>query len=490
MRQILVIWLLLCAGLLLAQTTLQVNGLNEAQLVYRDVPDSLRMYFKDSFSFNLAYKDFGFGMKFISELPKYRNNQSDLLDELEAKDLKLGFDELYVSYEKGPWMVKSGTLYETFGSGMAFRSYEDKEFDQDHRLKGFQFKYDDLFRLKAIYGAISSPNDANALDLSYGVDLEYPSRYFKVAAGAVGFRNKTAFGYNQSDVFFTRLGFNYESFSLWSEAALRELYHRGSPALKPVSGKAIIAGADYSVGPVLLGAAYKNYDQFQYRQQDIFLANYHGETLADSHASGLDEQGLQGWVGWDVFDDLNLEVNYAEAWTSDDSRKMNDLFAAVEYSGDALDAGLEWSHIEKTGSELNLTGQASHYWQKEVTPALHLGFDVFSKPLTLKTEFKMVDKENITTGYETVSHYEPKIQADLALGKVSLSLSSGSNWKDFGSLMDSRYWSNAEAKIGLFDHSELIVFAGSEAGGKVCRNGMCRFVAPFSGLRVELSTRF
>jgi len=199
---------------------------------------------------------------------------------------------------------------------------------------------------------------------------------------------------------------------------------------------------------------------------------------------------VQGWIGWDISDNWSVEANYAEAWTSDDLRKMNDLFAAVEYSGDALNAGFEWSHVEKTGSEPGGVGKLSHYWQKEVTPALHLGFDVCSKPLSLKTEFKLVDKENINTNYETVSHYEPRIQADLALGKVSLSAASGSNWKDFGSLMDSRYWANAEAKIGLFDHSDLIVFAGSEAGGKVCRNGMCRFVAPFSGLRVELSTRF
>ena len=79
--------------------------------------------------------------------------------------------------------------------------------------------------------------------------------------------------------------------------------------------------------------------------------------------------------------------------------------------------------------------------------------------MSLKTEFKLVDKENVNTNYETVSHYEPRIQADLALGKVSLSAASGSNWKDFGSLMDSRYWANAEAKIRLFDHSDLIVFA-------------------------------
>ena len=486
----LVILMLFCSSFLLAQNVLQVNGLNEAQFVYRDASDSLRIYFKDHFAFNLGYKNFAFGMKFVSELPKYRSSQSELLDELDAKELKTGFDELYVSYEKDAWSIKSGTLYETFGSGMVFRSYEDTEFDSDHRIQGFQLKYDDLFRLKAIYGANDSPNDAKALDLSYGLDLEYPASFYKVAFGAVGFRNKTAFGYDQSEVYFTRLAFNYDAFSLWSEAAIRELYHRGSAALKPISGKAIIAGADYFWGPVLIGAAYKNYDQFQYRQQDVFLANYHGETLSDSQASALDEEGLQGWIGLDISDIWNVELNYAEAWSGDQKKKMNDLFAALGFETDALRANFEWSHIEKTGSEPSNMAQQSHYWQREITPALDLGFDAFGKPLNLKTEFKLVDKENISSAYKTVSFYEPQIQADIALGKMSISLASGSNWKDFSSIMDSRYWANAEAKIDLSANNELLIFAGSEAGGKVCRNGMCRFVAPFSGLRVELSTRF
>ncbi len=490
MKNVFLIFLLLSIGILAAQTTPQVNGLNEAQLIYRDVQDSLRIYFKDSFAFNLAYKNFGFGMKFVSELPKYRSSQSELLDELEAKELKTGFEELYLSYEKDAWSIKSGTLYETFGSGMVFRSYEDTEFDLDHRIQGFQFKYDDLFRLKAIYGANQSPNDDKALDLSYGLDLEYPASFYKVALGAVGFRNKTAFGYDQSEVYFTRLAFNYAALSLWSEAAIRELYHRGSAALKPLNGQAIIAGADYFWGPMLIGAAYKNYDQFQYRQQDVFLANYHGETLADSQASALDEEGLQGWIGFDISDSWNLEANYAEAWSSDNLKKMNDLYVGLEYETDAFKAGYEWSQVEKTGKEPNCLGQLIPYWQKELTPAVNLGFNVFSKPLEFKAELKQISKDNVSTSYDTSTSYEPKLQADLALGKLSLAVASGSNWKDFSSLTNSRYWANAEAKIELFDHSELLIFAGKEAGGKVCRNGMCRFVAPFSGLRVELSTRF
>ena len=111
----------------------------------------------------------------------------------------------------------------------------------------------------------------------------------------------------------------------------------------------------------------------------------------------------------------------------------------------------------------------------------------------LTGEFKLVDKESLDAtarDYALKGHYEPKLQADIALGKVSLSLGAQSEWEDFSAIMESRYWANAEARISLFDHSDILVFAGREAGGKVCRNGMCRYVAPFSGLRVELATRF
>jgi hypothetical protein len=56
--------------------------------------------------------------------------------------------------------------------------------------------------------------------------------------------------------------------------------------------------------------------------------------------------------------------------------------------------------------------------------------------------------------------------------------------------MESNYWPAIELKYPIFNHSDLILFGGKEAGGKVCRNGVCRYVAPFEGLKVELNTRF
>ena len=77
--------LLIVAGLS-AQNTLTVSGLNETEFIYRTAADSLNAYFRDSFGFNLGYRNLSFGMKFIAELPKYSVNQDELI---EASDYAL-----------------------------------------------------------------------------------------------------------------------------------------------------------------------------------------------------------------------------------------------------------------------------------------------------------------------------------------------------------------------------------------------------------------
>ena len=82
----------------------------------------------------------------------------------------------------------------------------------------------------------------------------------------------------------------------------------------------------YYFGPVTLGGAYKQYDKFQYRLNDLPTANYHNETLSDASATGEDE------IGWQVFgtvsftDGLDFTADYAEAFNSDKIKKMNDAF--------------------------------------------------------------------------------------------------------------------------------------------------------------------
>ena len=159
MKHFLLILILVSFTLLGAQNTLWVNGSNEAQFIYRTVDDSLHTYFKDAFGFNLGYRNFSFGMKFIAELPKYSTEQTELMDELDANRLELGWQELYASYEKDACKIYAGITEESFGNGIVFRSYKDLEFDIDNRLESFYSAIiDDFLSLKAIYGAIENPN--------------------------------------------------------------------------------------------------------------------------------------------------------------------------------------------------------------------------------------------------------------------------------------------------------------------------------------------
>ena len=480
MKHTLLLLLLISFTLLSAQNVLFVNGSNEAKFIYRTVEDSLHTYFNDTFGFNLAYRNFGFGMKFIAELPKYSTEQTELLDELDSNRLELGWQELYASYEKDAWKIYTGITEESFGNGIVFRSYKDLEFDIDNRLESFLFSYNDVFKLKAIYGAIENPAINGKYDLAYGTDLQSPNfQGLSLGASAMAFRNLlTTNIYNQRTVFAGRLNYATEYIDLQAETAVSKLYHQ--PGIDTKNGKAIYVNGSYYFGPVTLGGAYKQYDKFQYRLNDLPTANYHNETLSDASATGEDE------IGWQVFgtvsftDGLNFTADYAEAFNSEKIKKMNDAFFALEYSGNSFSLLTSYSHIEKVD-------ESSNSWQQDLIPALQTNFTWLKIPVQIQAEYKKVSKQRQEAESE---HYEPKLQTDFTFKKLSLSLCAQSNWEEISEIFDSPYWASAQIKLPLFEHSDIILFGGKEAGGKVCRNGVCRYVAPFEGLRVELNTRF
>jgi len=480
MKYTLLLLLLVSITLLSAQNVLFVNGSNESQFIYRTVEDSLHTYFNDTFGFNLACRNFGLGMKFIAELPKYSTEQTELLDELDSNRLELGWQELYASYEKDAWKIYTGITEESFGNGIVFRSYKDLEFDIDNRLESFLFSYNDVFKLKAIYGAIENPAINGKYDLAYGTDLQSPNfQGLSLGASAMAFRNLlTTNIYNQRTVFAGRLNYATEYIDLQAETAVSKLYHQ--PGIDTKNGKAIYVNGSYYFGPVTLGGAYKQYDKFQYRLNDLPTANYHNETLSDASATGEDE------IGWQVFgtvsftDGLNFTADYAEAFNSEKIKKMNDAFFALEYSGNSFSLLTSYSHIEKVD-------ESSNSWQQDLIPALQTNFTWLKIPVQIQAEYKKVSKQRQEAESE---HYEPKLQTDFTFKKLSLSLCAQSNWEEISEIFDSRYWASAQIKFPLFEHSDIILFGGKEAGGKVCRNGVCRYVAPFEGLRVELNTRF
>ncbi|PKN79914.1 MAG: hypothetical protein CVU48_03825 [Candidatus Cloacimonetes bacterium HGW-Cloacimonetes-1] len=478
-RVLCILVIILAIGTLSAQNTLQINGLNEASFTYRTAEDSLNAYFRDAFAWSMNYRDFSFGMKFVAELPKYSTNQSELLGDLVSNKLDMDWKELFVSYSKDSFKVHAGTIMETFGVGMNFRSWEDLEFDKDNRIDGFLTSYDNKLKLKALYGAIANIDNPAIYDLAYGADAQYPLfDALSLGATALTYRTYTPFNtYNQQDVFGGRGLISYGNFDAAVEYSQTELYKNNGISR---DGTAIYANANLYLHPFQFGAAYKNYQDFFFRLQDLPAVNYHNETLADNQASGIDEEGAQGWITWNMNENWSLTGNYAEAWDSEFGKRMNDIYTALEWEDGYKLLGLEYSHVEKVDTDLD-------QWQAEMTPGLHGGTMLWGKMITTKAEYKYVEKRKHEI---TSSHYEPKLQADFSIGDVALSLGVQSHWTEVSELMDALYWTNVEAKYSLFEHTDLLVFAGKDAGGKVCRNGTCRYVAPFKGVKVELSTRF
>ena len=477
-RIIPILLLLLLLIPLTAQNTLNISGLNEAKFTYRTSEDSLHAYFADSFAFNLAYRNFSFGMKFIAELPKHPVEQTQIYEELDPASLNMQWKELYAEYSKSDYTFHAGTTEETFGNGLVFRSFKDQEFDLDNRVESFLFKYDNKMKLKAIYGAIESNDYVEKYNLAYGLDAQYPALdWLKFGASAMSFRDLiSSTDYSKQDVFGGRMDISLSNLDLQGEYALTKLFH----GIDPIKGKAAYVNGSYGLGALTLGAAYMNYENFLYRLHDLPLANHHGETLSDAQATGDDEEGMQGYATYVLSENLSMNLDYAEAWNGDKSLQMNDGYASLDWTKGDTSWGLSYGHIEKLNDN-------SDQWQQEMIPGASASFNLFKMPVQLQAEYKMIEKQHQNV---TLKHAEPRLQADFILWELSLAAGVQSSWDSERGMFKGQYWPYLEAKYLLAGQTDLTVFAGKETGGKVCRNGLCRYVAAFEGLKVELATRF
>jgi hypothetical protein len=98
-------------------------------------------------------------------------------------------------------------------------------------------------------------------------------------------------------------------------------------------------------------------------------------------------------------------------------------------------------------------------------------------PIHCSAEFKMVEKQKQQT--ET-KHYEPKVQADIRLGKLSLSLGAQSWWTDFEEITNSRYWANFEQSIASL---RIVICSCLLARKQVVRFAEMVFVAMYRHFR-------
>lgn len=69
--------------------------------------------------------------------------------------------DVYAGYSAGGWDIRLGSLYEQFGSGLLFRTYEDRALGVNNALQGVKvgYTFGDFLTVKAIYGRVRDIKD-------------------------------------------------------------------------------------------------------------------------------------------------------------------------------------------------------------------------------------------------------------------------------------------------------------------------------------------
>ena len=213
---------------------------------------------------------------------------------------------------------------------------------------------------------------------------------------------------------------------------------------------------------------------------DLPTANHSEEPLDDSWEPGFDEEGLMAEVQFIPNYENEFVLNYAEGWSSDFKVRQSDLYAEFKHEFESLTFKAEYSQLEQMNKLFK-------NWKKELTPVLSVDFLAGEFPVLVKTEYQYKEKEQ---GTSIKSHYEPKLQTDIAYNNYSFSLTVENQIGDSDDGEDGDFWIGGEFAATILGSTDIRIFAGKEKGGKVCRNGVCRYQSEFEGVRIEITTSF
>ena len=474
-RIILLLVIISFASSLFAVSDFRINGLNEAIYVYKNAEDSLKNYFSDEFSFRLTYKNFTFGMKFIADLPRY--DEYAAMQDLTSQSISYTWDERFLEYKVDDFSIRAGNFEQVFGSGIALRVYQDKDFDIDTRLNGFSTEiFPKFFQMKALYGALPTEDNETKNDLVAGLDVQKDIfDALKVGASFVNVREWQA-GDNYLDrkIFGVRADLDASLFDLRTEYA----YLDQSEGISK-TGHAFYGNLNTYFDILSFSVTYNNYLNFDSRLNDLPILNHSNEPMYDSPV-GKDQQGVMCEVTFMPNDFNEFVVNYSEEWNKAWTIRQSDLWVEAIHYFDTSTLIASFSHLERKDEEIN-------HWEKEVTPTLMYDFMIGETPFSIKAEYQYYDKHY---QQEKSHHWEPLVQIDTNIFDFDFSIIAEYSYENIKDIGKNPPWLGAEISKEVFQNTTMRLFIGKEKGGKVCRNGICKYRNQFEGLRLELVTTF
>ena len=448
-------------------------------------------FISDDLSLDFGYKFFRLGTTFgYTNIPD--NFQYIADEELTTEDGEFELSDRFLEIEFSSFRANLGNFDASIGSGIILNAYNNEDIvDGNNKLDGVLTSYStDNFTVSALYGLSDnngfSDDDETNNDILIGADFEL-SHFNNLKLGFSFLQEKfyqtnLDDEYNIKNIFGGRFEYSHDFFDLKTEYAQNE---RTQLADKDLSGSALYSNLNIYAGKFTFTTAYKKYDRFDDRFNELPTANYSELPIAeygDSSTPGFDEEGLQLITVYNPTYEDEIIVNYAEGWSSDKNVEQSDFHSEYSHMFAFSTLKFEYSILERMDEQ-----PTTYLWEKESKQKIAYDFIVKEMPILLKAEFETTDKD----GYGVTSvEYEPSIQTDFSWKDYSISILTTHLFHDKNDVSEESPKIGVEFTTNLFDNTDVKLFVGSEKGGQVCRNGVCNYQAPFEGFRLELSTKF
>jgi hypothetical protein len=415
----------------------------------------------------------------------------------------LRYFDYSLAYAPRDFEILVGNFYEAFGRGLVLRSYLDEDFRHDKSLNGIRFighlpyqtdltllgaKLRDVFFHENTYKIM---NIQDSSDQVYGADISTQPVTFVEAGGRYVRINRN------SDP--TPRAFN-ELFgaNLKTSAGPFEIYAEGTRRLGTKPGR---GGRDKGWGYYLSGSgAFSGFglvaEYLDYQGIGFPEGIYHYNDPPTPSRSGVainrgvDEIGFGIGANGSPWTPVFLEGSYAQLKTHDELSAVQEIIGKGKYEPTEFPVisrlGFESMHQKKIEA-----GTAKRNTEK---PSIDITYTTGDHLFGIELERGWVYEvpEDTILYPAPLRYHETGFTVTYGYGE-GLILTFGWQFVDHDSLKRYDYaksWPITEIAWSIDQNNILRVRIGSERGGYTCSGGVCRYEAPFTGVKASLISKF
>ncbi|MFB0508964.1 MAG: DUF6029 family protein [bacterium] len=412
----------------------------------------------------------------------------------------LRYFDYSLAYSPERFEILFGNFYEAFGRGLVLRTYLDEDFRHDKSLNGVRFighlpyntdlillgaKLRDVFFQENTYKIMNIQDSSDQL---YGADISSQPFTF-IGVGGRYLRANRA-----SDP--TPKAFN-ELFGANLKATIGpiDLYAEGAKRLGTKPG---IGGRDEGKGYYLSGSgAFTGFglvaEYLDYNGIGFPVGVYHYNDPPTPIRSGVainrgvDEIGFGIGANASPWTPIFLEGSYAQLKTHDKTGAVQEIIGKGKYETYELpiifQLGFESLHQKEIEE-----GTAERNTEK---PNLDFTYTFGDNLFEIEFEFAWVYElpQDTTTAFR---YHETGFTLTYGYGE-GLILAFGWQFVDQNSLKRYDYaksWPIMEIAWSINQNNILRLRIGKEKGGYTCSGGVCRYEAPFTGIKASLISKF